>query len=162
LLLNLVRLEPGQALFLDAGNLHAYLQGAGIEVMANSDNVLRGGLTTKHVDVPELLRIVDFTARPIEPIVPEDSAGEKIYRTPAREFQLSRIELAASAHEIAAHPGAEILLCTAGEVDVAERGGAALAMPRGTSVFVAARSGSVRIAGSGTIFRTTIQPDTTH
>ena len=63
LLLNRVTLAPGEALFLPAGNLHAYLSGAGVELMANSDNVLRGGLTPKHVDVPELLRVLDFGAR---------------------------------------------------------------------------------------------------
>ena len=62
LLLNRVTLAPGEALFLPAGNLHAYLSGAGVELMANSDNVLRGGLTPKHVDVPELLRVLDFGA----------------------------------------------------------------------------------------------------
>ena len=61
LLLNLVVLAPGEALYLPAGNLHAYLSGAGVELMANSDNVLRGGLTSKHVDVAELLRVLDFT-----------------------------------------------------------------------------------------------------
>src|SRR5262249_28273231 len=60
LLLNRITLEPGQALFLAAGNLHAYLRGMAVEIMANSDNVLRGGLTPKHVDVPELLRVLDF------------------------------------------------------------------------------------------------------
>ncbi|BDH56299.1 hypothetical protein MTP03_12380 [Tsukamurella sp. PLM1] len=65
LLLNRVVLEPGQALYLAAGNLHAYVSGAAVEVMANSDNVLRGGLTPKHVDVPELLRVLDFTPRTV-------------------------------------------------------------------------------------------------
>src|SRR5206468_2290429 len=60
LLLNRLVLRPGEAIFLPAGNLHAYLSGAGVEILANSDNVLRGGLTPKHVDVPELLRVLDF------------------------------------------------------------------------------------------------------
>ena len=64
LLLNRVTLAPGEAIYLPAGNLHAYLSGAGVEMMANSDNVLRGGLTPKHVDVPELLRVLDFDAEP--------------------------------------------------------------------------------------------------
>src|SRR6201999_3884389 len=61
LLLNRISLAPGETIFLTAGNLHAYLRGVGVEIMANSDNVLRGGLTPKHVDVPELLRVLDFT-----------------------------------------------------------------------------------------------------
>jgi mannose-6-phosphate isomerase len=65
-LLNLICLKPGQAMFLFAGELHAYLDGLGIELMANSDNVLRGGLTPKHVDVPELLKVVNFEERDIK------------------------------------------------------------------------------------------------
>src|SRR5919197_561897 len=68
LLLNLVHLEAGEAIFIPAGNLHAYLRGVAVEVMANSDNVLRGGLTPKHVDVPELLRLLHFGSGP-PPIV---------------------------------------------------------------------------------------------
>ena len=64
LLLNRITLDPGEGIFLSAGNLHAYLRGVGLEVMANSDNVLRGGLTPKHVDVPELLRVLNFTPTP--------------------------------------------------------------------------------------------------
>src|SRR6202012_368497 len=60
LLLNYVRLAPGEAIYLGAGNVHAYLRGTGVEIMANSDNVLRCGLTAKHVDVPELLAVTDF------------------------------------------------------------------------------------------------------
>ena len=58
--LNTVRLQPGEAMLLQAGQLHAYLDGTGVELMANSDNVLRGGLTPKHVDVPELLKVLRF------------------------------------------------------------------------------------------------------
>jgi mannose-6-phosphate isomerase class I len=93
-LLNLVHMRPGQGTFQPAGVLHAYLEGVNVELMANSDNVLRGGLTTKHVDVPELLNILTF-----EGGVPHVFEGEKIdahervYRTPAEEFELTRIEL---------------------------------------------------------------------
>ena len=92
LLLNRITLQPGQALYLPGGNLHAYLSGVGIEIMANSDNVLRGGLTPKHVDVPELMKVLDFppvtsrccTAIPV-------CTGEAVYPTPALEFRLSRL-----------------------------------------------------------------------
>ena len=70
MLLNRVHLDPGEAIYLPAGNLHAYLRGVGVEVMANSDNVLRGGLTPKHVDVPELLRVLDFTPATEEIVAP--------------------------------------------------------------------------------------------
>ncbi len=94
LMLNRVSLAPGQALCLPAGQLHAYLSGLGIEVMASSDNVLRGGLTPKHVDVPELMRICSFSPTP-PPMVPEQwtDAGQELYRPPFAEFQLQRIEL---------------------------------------------------------------------
>ena len=92
LLLNRVMLAPGEALYLPAGNLHAYLSGAGVELMANSDNVLRGGLTPKHVDVPELLRVLDFdraSRRPCSPGWP--TAAWVRYDTPAEEFLLRRL-----------------------------------------------------------------------
>ena len=98
-LLNLVHLLPGQATFQPAGVLHAYLEGVNVELMANSDNVLRGGLTHKHVDVPELLQILTF-----EGGAPEVFDGtvlnkqERVYRTPAEEFAVSRIALSPREH----------------------------------------------------------------
>lgn len=100
LLLNLVELQPGQCLRLDAGNLHAYLSGAGVELMGNSDNVVRGGLTVKHVDVDELLRVVDTT--PLDdPILPD---GDR-YELPAAGVALKRLWAGdthrATSHELA-------------------------------------------------------------
>ena len=87
LILNLVCLNPGQAMYLPAGQMHAYLEGVGIELMANSDNVLRGGLTSKHVDVLELLNILNFEKQPLSIIEPETrDECEKVYPTPARVF----------------------------------------------------------------------------
>jgi mannose-6-phosphate isomerase len=94
-LLNLVHLHPGQGTFQPAGVLHAYLEGVNVELMANSDNVMRGGLTTKHVDVAELLKILTFEGGTPEIIDGlQVSAQERVYRTPAQEFELSRIALA--------------------------------------------------------------------
>ncbi|KHL02252.1 mannose-6-phosphate isomerase, class I [Sinomonas humi] len=96
LLLNRITLEPGEALSLGAGNVHAYLSGLGIEVMASSDNVLRGGLTPKHVDVPELLRTVAFESIPVPIVRPDESAlGQELYRPGFAEFQLQRIHVPA-------------------------------------------------------------------
>ena len=152
LLLRLVRLDPGEALFLPAGNMHAYLHGVGVEIMASSDNVLRGGLTGKHVDVPELLRVVRFDGAPVPLVLPRRArSGEEVYETPAREFELSRLELSGDGPELAVS-GPEILLCTAGEVEAAappER----LALRRGASAFVPAATGRYRLRGSGTVFR---------
>ncbi len=93
-LLNLVHLKPGQAIFLPAGELHSYLKGTGIEIMGNSDNVLRGGLTHKHIDIDELLKVLSFESRDPEIIKPiKKSETEKIYNTPVDEFELSIIEL---------------------------------------------------------------------
>lgn len=98
MLLNYVRLQPGEALFLGAGVPHAYLDGLGVEIMANSDNVLRCGLTPKHIDVPELLRIVRFEATEPGVLRPEASpSGEERYETPVDEFVLSRYTLASGA-----------------------------------------------------------------
>jgi mannose-6-phosphate isomerase len=92
LLLNRLVLAPGEAIFLPAGNLHTYLRGTAIEVLANSDNVLRGGLTPKHVDVPELLRVLDFSYGDMGVTTGEQSGARHLYRTSAPEFELSRLE----------------------------------------------------------------------
>src|SRR4029453_9451423 len=92
---NLVNLQPGDTIFQDAGIPHAYLEGQNMEIMANSDNVLRGGLTVKHIDVPELMKHIRFEAtepKIIHPVKRVNSA-EEIYETPAADFQLSRILL---------------------------------------------------------------------
>jgi mannose-6-phosphate isomerase class I len=123
LLLNLVRLRPGQAIFLPAGELHAYLKGVGIELMANSNNVLRGGLTPKHVDTDELLRILSFEGGTRELLEPATSAHEprlSTYRAPATEFELSRLALDPGG-EFAFEPGEmRLALLTGGTVDIAE------------------------------------------
>ncbi len=140
LLLNLVHLEPGEALYLGAGNLHAYLSGVGVEIMASSDNVLRGGLTKKHVDVPELMRVLDFTDGPVLPLRarPVDD-HERVFDTPAREFRLSAIELEEGLSVSRDVRGPEVLLCTRGDVIVAPADGSApLALGRGQAAFVPA------------------------
>lgn len=159
LLLNLVRLEPGQALFLDAGNLHAYLEGTGIELMASSDNVLRGGLTIKHVDVAGLAEVLSFHAGGVPRATRRASPeGAVEYVTSAREFRLSRLELGASeARELAASAGPEILLVTRGSARVS-RGGASLTLGRGESALLPYGAEPVRIAADAaraTVFRAT-------
>ncbi|MEU1895769.1 mannose-6-phosphate isomerase, class I [Streptomyces pristinaespiralis] len=156
MLLNHVRLQPGEALFLGAGVPHAYLDGLGVEIMANSDNVLRCGLTPKHVDVPELLRIVRFEATEPAVLRPEASpSGEEVYEAPIDEFRLSRYVLAPDAEPrdvTASTP--QILLCTAGGVTAGE-----LRLGPGESAFVPAGE-KVEISGTdggpGTVFRATV------
>ncbi|RKT05013.1 mannose-6-phosphate isomerase type 1 [Streptomyces sp. 3211.6] len=150
LLLNHVRLQPGEAMFLGAGIPHAYLDGLGVELMANSDNVLRCGLTPKHVDVPELLKVVVFEPSAPGVLRPEGD-GEEVYETPIDEFRLSRFALApGGAPRTLPDTTPQILLCTAGNPRAGE-----LALVPGESVFVPAGE-KVELSGSGTIFRATV------
>ncbi|MEW2296665.1 mannose-6-phosphate isomerase, class I [Streptomyces sp. NPDC006743] len=152
MLLNHVRLQPGEALFLGAGIPHAYLSGLGVEIMANSDNVLRCGLTPKHVDVPELLRVVRFEARDAGVLRPEAAPdGEEVYETPIDEFRLSRYVLpeGAPAHDLTLRTP-QILLCTAGSVRAGEQ-----ELTPGQSVFVPAGE-KTEVLGAGTVFRATV------
>jgi mannose-6-phosphate isomerase len=101
LLLNHVILEPGEALFLPAGNVHAYLGGLGFEVMAASDNVLRGGLTTKHIDIPLLLTTMDFSPLPVPRLIPDaPSRATRRWRPPVEEFQLEQIAISPGEPEV--------------------------------------------------------------
>lgn len=153
LLLNLVRLEPGQAVYLGAGNLHAYLEGVGVEIMASSDNVLRGGLTKKHVDVEELLRVVDFSDGPVTPLLPRPvDDAESVYDTPAPEFSLSVFPSVAEGPIERTPNGPEILLVTRGTATV-RAGSRTVALAKGQSLFVAASDGAYTLEGDATIYR---------
>ena len=153
LLMNLVRLRPGEAVFLPAGNLHAHLFGVGVEIMANSDNVLRGGLTPKHVDVPELLRVLDFADGPeYRPEVHVLPTGEEVYDAPVEEFRLSRLPLRAGRPVTLDTPGPQILLVADGEVWVSGQNGR-LSLPRGSSAYVSAGRPAVTVSGDGLLFR---------
>lgn len=145
LLLNRVTLEPGEALFLPAGVLHAYLAGAGVEIMANSDNVLRGGLTPKHVDVPELVRVLNFAAAP-PPVLRGIQDGPWLcYDTPAEEFRLRRWEGPASDEPLPVPDGsARILLCTAGRACV-RVAGTQTELARGRALWLPARDVGVNV-----------------
>ncbi|MGW7301033.1 mannose-6-phosphate isomerase, class I [Streptomyces sp. NPDC054829] len=152
MLLNHVRLQPGEALYLGAGIPHAYLNGLGVEIMANSDNVLRCGLTPKHVDVPELLRIVRFEAADPGVLRPEASPdGEELYETPIDEFRLSRYVLpeGTAPHDLT-RDTPQILLCTAGTVRAGDQ-----ELTPGQSVFVPAGE-KAEVGGVGTVFRATV------
>ena len=164
LLLNRVRLEPGEAIYLPAGNLHSYLRGVGVEVMANSDNVLRGGLTPKHVDVPELLRVLNFTPAAEKDLHPqvEQDGFERIYQTPASEFAVSVLRLDGEnlGHEVDApsrHDGPQILLCAQGSVVVQAKSNR-LTLERGSAAWVSADDGPIRLAADQpvTLFRSTV------
>jgi mannose-6-phosphate isomerase len=157
MLLNHVRLQPGEALYLGAGVPHAYLEGLGVEIMANSDNVLRCGLTPKHIDVPELLRIVRFEAGDPGVLRPEAAPdGEELYAAPIDEFRLSRYVLAPGAEPHLLDQGTpQILLCTSGEARLSSDDGTTLTLARGESGFVPAGE-RVGLSGEATVFRATV------
>lgn len=164
MLLNRITLQPGEGIYLPAGNLHAYLHGVGFEVMANSDNVLRGGLTPKHVDVPELLRVLDFTPADDSPILPRSTRGglELVYDTPAPEFAVSVLQVTGEqvGHEVdapAEHDGPQVLLCIEGSVQVHAKAGA-VTLQRGGAAWVAADDGPVRLVADrpSKLCRTTV------
>ena len=164
LLLNRISLAPGEAIFLPAGNLHAYLRGVGVEVMANSDNVLRGGLTPKHVDVPELLRVLDFTPTTEERLRAQTrrEGPELIYETPTDEFAVALLTLESDylGHEVDApsrHEGPQILLCTEGATTVHGKS-KSLTLERGMAAWVAAEDGPIRLVAQEPtkLFRATV------
>jgi mannose-6-phosphate isomerase len=161
LLLNLVELKPGQALFLDAGQLHAYLDGVGVELMANSDNVLRGGLTPKHVDVPELLNILNFSAMRLNILEPRamDDASENYYPSPVDDFRLSVIKVQPSKPHVCDNrsPGPEILLCTDSREGLqCRQNRTVVTLSQGRSLFVPAAVTGYSLHGSGTAFKASI------
>lgn len=150
LLMNVVRLEPGQALFLSAGRIHAYLEGAGVELMASSDNVLRSGLTSKNVDVDELLRIVDFSTEDAVPLSPRDFDGRHDYVVPVDDFALSSYDVTPSSGVDLCEPGPSVLLCVDGSMGVSAAD-VRVDLPRGAAVFVAAGT-PVSVTGVGALF----------
>lgn len=156
LLLNHVRLGPGEGVYLPAGNMHAYLDGAGVEVMASSDNVLRGGLTAKHVDVAELLRVLDAAPRAVDVLRPRPVGGEAVYAAATPYFRLSSIEPTSGEVRLAGGTP-QILLCVAGSVTV-RAAGSHVRLSRGDSAFVPAATTDVSLAGGGHVFRATVPP----
>ena len=169
LFLNLISLKPREAVFVQAGELHAYLDGAGIELMANSDNVLRGGLTHKHVDVAELVKVVRFESRRAALVEILSSSGdcsgstneEQTYLTPAEEFRLSEILLAnTGTYCVPSARQVELLLCVAGSGTIEEQEtGHSHTFARGTSFLIPASVGSYRIRGEGRVYKATVPPE---
>lgn len=157
LLLNRVSLKPGQAIYLPAGNVHAYLSGLGIEVMAASDNVLRGGLTPKHIDVPELLRTVRFETVKVPAVeVRHTPLGQEVYCPPFEEFALQRLDLRTGSDSMAssdvplAQNGPVLVLAVSGSI-VLDSPRGDLLLPRGSSAFVPANEAPVMVKlASGT------------
>ncbi|WP_144877230.1 mannose-6-phosphate isomerase, class I [Microbacterium sp. 1.5R] len=151
LLMNFVVLRRGEGVFLRAGLLHAYVSGLGVEIMAASDNVLRGGLTPKRIDVSELLSILDTTAGEVPVLRPSAAGGLTAYEVPVEDFALRRAELSGEPVEISVD-GPTMVLSTAGAVAVVAADGTRHEVPVGTVVFADAAEGRVTLSGSGEAF----------
>ncbi len=145
LLMNHLTLAPGEAVFLHPGCLHAYLGGTAVELMATSDNVVRGGLTSKHVDVAALVEIVD--GAPAEPPIqrPEPRHGVVSYHAPVPEFSLRRLEVDGA---MAAGRGPAVLLCVDGSVQAA-----GVTLDRGSAAWVDGTEPEVVLSGRASVFR---------
>lgn len=162
LFLNTICLNPGEAMFLPAGELHAYLEGVGIELMANSDNVLRGGLTPKHVAVDELIRVLTFSAGEPERLTPRPvSETEAVYPAPADAFRLSVIRTREGiSHQPTGKRGGDLLLLLRGEAVIhTQKPAGEFAVARGQSVFIPAATGSYAIEGDAEIYRAGVPID---
>lgn len=155
LFLNLLNLEPGEAIFTGPGILHAYLEGFGVELMASSDNVLRGGLTTKHVDIEELLSIVRFESQKPELLLPEIVEGAECYAPAVEDFALGVLRLEAGKPQKRRGEEVEILFALRGEGRITEASGNRRDFNGGDSFLVPASAGAYRLEGEATVFRAT-------
>ncbi len=157
LFLNYVFLKPGQAMFLPAGELHSYLNGVALELMANSDNVIRGGLTAKHVDVEELSNILRFRSLKNKIILPEKNKNEGIYKTPAEEFVLSVISVYNdNGYTGSQRRNVEIILCIEGKANISCSGNNRLRISKGESAIVPASVKSYRIDGKAILYKAAV------
>ncbi|MEG1391871.1 MAG: mannose-6-phosphate isomerase, class I, partial [Aurantimicrobium sp.] len=154
LLLNRVTLAQGQALYLPAGNIHAYIRGLGIELMAASDNVLRGGLTSKHVDVPELLSVVSDKVVPVPILEPRNVApGIDLFVPDVPDFVLAHVEVSSKTSDsdtlsLTRHA---IVTCTSGNVTL--RGAeSSLELSQGENAFISAEEQAISFSGAGELF----------
>ena len=155
-LLNPVSLRAGEAMFVPAGAVHAYLEGVAVEVMANSDNVLRAGLTAKHVDVPELLRIVECVAAPPIRIAPEHVYdATDVYYAPVDDFELSVTRLSATRCRLPGG-GPRVVLCLDGHATLESARGGSLEVGPGQAAFVPASDGILSAAGEGRVVQASV------
>jgi mannose-6-phosphate isomerase len=153
LLLNLLLLQPGDTMFLEAGVLHAYLEGTGIELMANSDNVIRGGLTPKHVDVEELLAILRFQGRPVQLAASSEAVpGQRVFHTPVREFRLTEIHVhPKQPYRNSGRGSIELMIILRGEGRIEATD--SLSLAQGDSLVIPASTGSYGIHGTLYLYR---------
>lgn len=153
LLLNVITLQPGEAMFLSARTPHAYIKGTGLEIMANSDNVLRAGLTPKHMDVEELVKCTDFVPKPFNSLVLEPNANgcQSLYPVPVADFSFSILNQ--PNNEVVEANSAEILMAIDADLTLVSDNGETLTAAKGQSVFVPAYVGHYRIQSAGRVAR---------
>jgi len=158
LLLNVIELQPGEAMFLYAETPHAYLKGVALEVMANSDNVLRAGLTPKYIDIPELLANLQFVAKPANTLLttPEQRGSELIFPIPVEDFAFSLHTLGAEPQTLA-QESAAIIFCVEGQT-VLQKGEQQVVLHPGESCYIPATDSPVSASGNGRIARVFNQP----
>ena len=154
LMMNHVHLDAGEGLFLPAGNIHAYLYGLGIEIMAASDNVLRGGLTPKHVDVAELQSVVKFESSQVELLEPKPVlTGLSRYEADCPDFALYRVDITGSTVLADLKISTDsILLCTGGEISISDSLGEHVVVRRGEAALITSDAKFVSLSGSGSAF----------
>lgn len=150
LLMNFIVLSRGESIFLRAGLLHAYVSGLGVEIMAASDNVLRGGLTPKRIDVPELLSVLDTTPGEVPVLRPAASGAVTTYPVDVPDFSLRRVALDGEPVTLEVS-GPAMVLSTGGEVTVAVSG-EERSVPVGTAVFASADETVLTLSGTGEVF----------
>jgi len=150
LLMNFIVLARGEGIFLRAGLLHAYVSGLGVEIMAASDNVLRGGLTPKHIDVPELLSVLDTTPS-VVPVMQPASGAVTSYEVDVPDFALRRVSLTGEPVSVSVN-GPAMVLSTGGDVRVSEADAETLAVPVGAVAFASADETTLLLTGTGEAF----------
>jgi mannose-6-phosphate isomerase len=153
-LLNYAALEPGHALLVSPGQIHAYLYGTGVEILGASDNVIRGGLTPKHVSVAELRSVLDVESRvPTIATSVSEGGAEEFWRAPFQEFELSWL-LATSTEVVLRRRGPEVIFCASGSAQIADDADQ-IGLGPGESAFATATGGRLRVGGAGVLMRAT-------
>ncbi len=156
ILLNLIKLDPDQAIYLSPGVIHSYLEGAGAEIMANSDNVLRCALTPKHVDIDELTRVASFTPYRPRVIHPERlNRWESVYHAPVNEFRLSMIDLSCDQYLLPVNDLPHILMCLDGGIDIADTD-SVTSLNRGEAAYLTPTTTNLRLEGKGRALHATL------
>jgi mannose-6-phosphate isomerase len=156
--LNFIRLNPGQSMYIKCGEVHSYLQGVAVELMSNSDNVVRGGLTKKHVDIEDFLGIATFSSGlPVILIAEKKGMGEFLYPPLCEEFQLSVITVqGGSKYTGQGNRSVEIIMCMEGEARIKDLESESLKLDKGDSVIIPAAVNGYTISGDSIVYKASV------